>query len=355
MNPAEAGRRGGERQVYALYRAGAGQFPRQFSRITAQRGSLPVYPQSPARQGFALGVRWLAQHRDTAAAAAFTATAAASARPAATPFLAAEGRRKGANERPIIKSVLHFDFAPPASAVTSRLFALIPCAGTGSRSGAAIPKQYRAIAGRDMLHFSLAAFDACSEFAQTLVVIAPDDRHFDARRFPGLRYAVRRCGGASRQASVFNGLNALAEFDARDDDWVLVHDAARPGITPEMIRSLIGAVKDDPVGGIMALPVADTLKRIANDGTTRISRTEQRNGLWQAQTPQMFRIGLLREAILRAQTEGHDLTDEASAIEWIGHAPHLVQGSLRNFKVTYPEDFELADAILSAGASLQVE
>jgi 2-C-methyl-D-erythritol 4-phosphate cytidylyltransferase len=243
----------------------------------------------------------------------------------------------------------------PDHPVTSRLFALIPCAGTGSRSGAAIPKQYRAIAGRDMLHFSLAAFDACGEFAQTLVVIAPDDRHFDGRHFANLRYAVRRCGGASRQASVFNGLNALAEFDARDDDWVLVHDAARPGITPEMIRSLIAAVKDDPVGGIVALPVADTLKRIAADGTTRIARTEQRNGLWQAQTPQMFRIGLLRDAILRAQTEGHDLTDEASAIEWVGHAPHLVQGSLRNFKVTYPEDFELADAILSAGASLQID
>ncbi|MEQ5838354.1 2-C-methyl-D-erythritol 4-phosphate cytidylyltransferase [Paraburkholderia acidicola] len=235
--------------------------------------------------------------------------------------------------------------------MTSRLFALIPCAGTGSRSGSAMPKQYRTVAGRDLLHYTLAAFDACSEFAQTLVAIAPDDPHFDARRFAGLRFAVRRCGGASRQATVLNGLHALTEFGAHDDDWVLVHDAARPGITPALIRALIGALKDDPVGGIIALPVADTLKRIAPDSGGRIARTEPRDGLWQAQTPQMFRIGMLREGILRAQQDGHDLTDEASAIEWLGHAPRLVQGSLRNFKVTWPEDFDLAEAVLSRPAS----
>ncbi|WP_321841366.1 2-C-methyl-D-erythritol 4-phosphate cytidylyltransferase [Paraburkholderia bannensis] len=235
--------------------------------------------------------------------------------------------------------------------MTSRLFALIPCAGTGSRSGSSLPKQYRTVAGRDLLHYTLAAFDACSEFTQTLVVISPDDNHFDARRFSGLRFAVRRNGGASRQASVYNGLVALAEFGATDDDWVLVHDAARPGITPALIRSLVEALKDDPVGGIMALPVADTLKRVAPHnvpGGPRIERTEARDGLWQAQTPQMFRIGMLRGAIERAQQEGHDLTDEASAIEWLGHSPRLVQGSLRNFKVTYPEDFALAEAILNA-------
>ncbi|MEJ8798792.1 2-C-methyl-D-erythritol 4-phosphate cytidylyltransferase [Trinickia caryophylli] len=235
--------------------------------------------------------------------------------------------------------------------MTSRLFALIPCAGTGSRSGAPMPKQYRTVAGRPLLHFTLAAFDACNEFAQTLVVLAPDDTHFDARRFAGLRFAVRRCGGASRQASVMNGLAALAEFGAAADDWVLVHDAARPGITPGLIRTLVAALKDDAVGGIMALPVADTLKRVDVDNGDRIARTESRNGLWQAQTPQMFRIGMLREAIERAQRDGHDLTDEASAIEWLGHAPRLVQGSLRNFKVTYPEDFDLADAFLRRDAS----
>ncbi|TDG04763.1 2-C-methyl-D-erythritol 4-phosphate cytidylyltransferase [Paraburkholderia guartelaensis] len=238
--------------------------------------------------------------------------------------------------------------------MTSRLFALIPCAGTGSRSGSAMPKQYRIVAGRDLLHYTLAAFDACNEFSQTLVVISPDDTHFDARRFGGLRFAVRRCGGASRQATVYNGLAALAEFGATDDDWVLVHDAARPGITPALIRTLVQSLKDDPVGGIMALPVADTLKRVAPKDPAapgvHIARTESRDGLWQAQTPQMFRIGMLRTAIERAHQDGHDLTDEASAIEWLGHAPRLVQGSLRNFKVTYPEDFALAEAILSRPA-----
>ncbi len=119
-----------------------------------------------------------------------------------------------------------------------------------------------------------------------------------------------------------------------------------------MIRKLVGELKDDPVGGILALPVADTLKRIEAEGDAheqgRIARTESRNGLWQAQTPQMFRLGMLRDAITRAQQDGHDLTDEASAIEWLGHAPRLIQGSLRNFKVTYPEDFALAAAMLGA-------
>ncbi|SAK55606.1 2-C-methyl-D-erythritol 4-phosphate cytidylyltransferase [Caballeronia ptereochthonis] len=226
-----------------------------------------------------------------------------------------------------------------------------------------MPKQYQTVAGRPMLAYTLAAFDACSEFSQTLVVLAPDDNHFDARRFAGLRFAVARCGGASRQASVYNGLIALAKFGARDDDWVLVHDAARPGITPELIRKLVAELRDDAVGGILALPVADTLKRVAPNmpdvpapageggkSHTRIARTESRDGLWQAQTPQMFRLGMLREAIERARHDGHDLTDEASAIEWLGHSPKLVQGSLRNFKVTYPEDFGLASAMLSGNA-----
>ncbi|WP_310395854.1 2-C-methyl-D-erythritol 4-phosphate cytidylyltransferase [Caballeronia sp. LP006] len=219
-----------------------------------------------------------------------------------------------------------------------------------------MPKQYQTVAGRPMLGYTLSAFDACSEFSQTLVVLAPDDHHFDARRFAGLRFAVQRCGGATRQASVYNGLVALADFGARDDDWVLVHDAARPGITPELIRKLVGALRHDAVGGILALPVADTLKRVAPsmpdaaDDHPRVARTESRDGLWQAQTPQMFRLGMLREAIERARHDGHDLTDEASAIEWLGHSPRLVQGSLRNFKVTYPEDFALAGAMLATKA-----
>jgi len=263
--------------------------------------------------------------------------------------------------------------------VPDRLFALIPCAGTGSRAGGGMPKQYRTVAGRNLLHHTLGAFDACSEFTQTLVVLAPDDTAFDPRRFAGLRYAVRRCGGATRHGSVQNGLQTLArEFGARDHDWVLVHDAARPGITPTLIRQLIAAVSGDPVGGIVALPLADTLKRAqpapaavtaagaatvaatrpAMPGTamtqgtplapgmTRIAHTEPRDGLWLAQTPQMFRLGVLREALENAEQAGTAVTDEASAIEALGYAPLLVRGHARNFKVTYAEDFELAEALL---------
>lgn len=236
-----------------------------------------------------------------------------------------------------------------------RLFALIPCAGTGSRAGSPLPKQYRTVGGRNLLYYALAAFDACSELAQTLVVLAPNDNHFDPRRFGTLRFAVRRCGGATRQASVLNGLEALAEFGARDSDWVLVHDAARPGVTPALIRALIGAARADAVGGIIALPVADTLKCAtvleseagadAAAASPRIARTEPREGLWQAQTPQMFRLGMLRDGLIAAHQQGHQVTDEASVLEWLGHRPLLVQGSQRNFKVTYPEDFELAETL----------
>jgi 2-C-methyl-D-erythritol 4-phosphate cytidylyltransferase len=230
---------------------------------------------------------------------------------------------------------------------TDRLYVLIPSAGVGARAGATMPKQYREIGGRPLLHYTLAAFDVCEELAQILVVLSADDSHFDTLDFSGLRFAARRCGGPTRHASVLNGLGALAEFGASDDDWVLVHDAARPGVTPELIRALVKAVKDDAVGGIIAMPLADTLKRAALDPqVARIGHTEPREGLWLAQTPQMFRIGLLRDALLRAQQEGFAVTDEASALERLGHQPLLVPGTMRNFKVTYPEDFAMAEAIL---------
>lgn len=256
----------------------------------------------------------------------------------------------------------------PQPRAHARLFAVIPCAGTGTRAGGGLPKQYRTVAGRNMLFHALAAFDACAEFAQTLIVLSPDDTAFDPRRFEGLRYAIRRCGGNSRHASVRNGLAVLqSDFGAQPHDWVLVHDAARPGVTPALIRTLIAAVSGDPVGGIVALPLADTLKReqralstlsVGDTGsasasgdvaeTVRIARTEPRDGLWLAQTPQMFRLGLLRDALDAADATGQVVTDEASAIEAAGHAPQLVRGHMRNFKVTYPEDFALAEALLLA-------
>ncbi|CAG7601881.1 2-C-methyl-D-erythritol 4-phosphate cytidylyltransferase [Candidatus Vallotia tarda] len=241
-----------------------------------------------------------------------------------------------------------------------RLFAIIPCAGTGSRAGSLIPKQYRTIAGRNLLYYSLIAFDACPEFTQILLVLSPDDIHFDPSHLGALRYAVKRCGGEIRRKSVYNGLIKLAEFGARASDWVLVHDAARPGITPRLIRTLIAAVQDDPVGGIVAIPVIDTLKRVnAQQGSEisnkvtalRISSTEPRDYLWQAQTPQMFRIGILREALAQAPVRSYPLTDEACILESLGYKPLIVRGSARNFKVTYPEDFELAEAFLTYRAA----
>ena len=228
-----------------------------------------------------------------------------------------------------------------------RLYALIPCAGVGARAGANMPKQYRAIGDRALLYYTLSAFDACDELAHTLVVLSPDDTMFHAEDFANLRFTPQRCGGATRHESVLNGLGALAELGASDHDWVLVHDAARPGVTPALIRQLVEAVRDDEVGGIIAMPLADTLKRAEQDRElARIGHTEPRDGLWLAQTPQMFRIGLLRDALERAQRDGFAVTDEASALERLGHRPRLVVGNMRNFKVTYPEDFAMAEAIL---------
>ncbi|WP_413194857.1 2-C-methyl-D-erythritol 4-phosphate cytidylyltransferase [Pararobbsia alpina] len=228
-----------------------------------------------------------------------------------------------------------------------RLYALIPCAGVGARAGANMPKQYRAIGDRALLYYTLSAFDACDELTDTLVVLSPDDALFQAADFDGLRFTPARCGGSTRHESVLNGLVALAEMGAQDHDWVLVHDAARPGVTPALIRQLVEAVRDDDVGGIIAMPLADTLKRAALDpALARIGNTEPRDGLWLAQTPQMFRVGLLRDALLSAQQAGFAVTDEASALERLGLQPRLVAGNMRNFKVTYPEDFAMAEAIL---------
>jgi 2-C-methyl-D-erythritol 4-phosphate cytidylyltransferase len=172
-----------------------------------------------------------------------------------------------------------------------------------------------------------------------LVVLSPEDREFErhAARFSG---GVARCGGATRAQTVANGLDELCARGAQSEDWVLVHDAARCLVRAEWINALIDACLDDPVGGLLALPLADTLKA-EHDG--RVANTINRTAKWQAQTPQMFRIGLLRDALAHA---GASVTDEASAVEALGHAPRLVVGALENFKVTYPADFELAARLL---------
>ncbi len=222
-------------------------------------------------------------------------------------------------------------------------WALIPCAGSGSRSGAAGPKQYQPVAGKPMVQHTLAAFAAVPQLQRTLVVVAPGDRFLQAE--PGAAWLVADAGGETRAATVANGLAVLRSLGASDTDWVLVHDAARCLITPAQIRQLIEACAQDAVGGLLALKLPDTLKQEQGD---RVAATLPRDDKWLAQTPQMFRLGLLQRAL---QQTGVEVTDESSAIEALGLAPRLISGSAQNFKVTYPEDFALAAAVLQARAA----
>jgi len=230
--------------------------------------------------------------------------------------------------------------SPPPPSL--RCFALVPCAGSGTRAGSPVPKQYVEIDGAPMVAHTLAALAGVARLRLVLVALAPGDEEFERRvDLPaGRRFAVARCGGGSRAETVAAGLVQLARLGARRDDWVLVHDAARCLVRPEWIDRLIDVCADDPVGGLLAMPVADTLKR---EAAGRVATTLPRDGVWQAQTPQMFRLGLLADALDNA---GPNATDEASAIEWQGLSPRLVPGSSENFKITQPEDFALAEAVL---------
>jgi 2-C-methyl-D-erythritol 4-phosphate cytidylyltransferase len=221
-----------------------------------------------------------------------------------------------------------------------RLHALIPAAGSGARYGGDLPKQYLALGGATMLEHAIAALRADVRIDRVLVVVAPDDARIDALRLDA-RVRIARVGGASRAASVRAGLDALRDL-AADDDWVLVHDAARPCLSSRDLAALIDQVAADAVGGLLAQPLADTLKR-GQGG--RVAATLDRSGLWRAATPQMFRIGLLRRA-LDAPGVLETATDEASAIEQIGLAPLLVACQATNLKVTTADDLPLACAIL---------
>ena len=222
-----------------------------------------------------------------------------------------------------------------------RYFALIPAAGIGARMGASSPKQYLKIGGKPMLRHTLDAFLSSELIAHTFVVVSPDDPCIDAVA-PNHGVTVLRCGGASRMESVRNGLAVLANT-LSPADWVLVHDAARPGLTAELIEKLITGTGDHPAGGLLALPVVDTVKRCI-DGEA--CGTVPRNGLWLAQTPQMFRYQLLREA-LSAAKDPAAITDDASAVEALGLSPRLVEGHPRNLKVTLPDDIRIAEMYLA--------
>jgi 2-C-methyl-D-erythritol 4-phosphate cytidylyltransferase len=225
-----------------------------------------------------------------------------------------------------------------------RYFALIPAAGIGARVGTSCPKQYLPLAGKAMLLHSLDTFAASPLISHIYVIVSADDPYISPlmAEVPQLaeRVTIIRAGAATRQETVRNGLQKLREY-IDDDDWVLVHDAARPGLDAELLKQLMQVLRDDAVGGLLALPVVDTVKRSIGDTA---QETVPRADLWTAQTPQMFRYQLLLSALKQAPL--HLITDDASAIEMLGLHPKLVPGSPRNFKITLPQDMLMAEQLL---------
>lgn len=227
-----------------------------------------------------------------------------------------------------------------------RRWAIVPAAGRGTRFGGRLPKQYTRLLGRPLLSWTLAGLLAERSIAGVMVALAPGDRRF-ARLPEAGDPRVHRCvGGARREDSVRSALEALRPL-ASDTDWVLVHDAARPCLARSDLRLLLESVGDDPVGGLLAIPVSDTLK--SADESLRVRSTVARDRLWRALTPQMFRYGLLGRALALCLERGRAVTDEASAVEAIGLRPKLVRGRGDNIKVTSGEDAALAAAILGDG------
>lgn len=226
-----------------------------------------------------------------------------------------------------------------------KIFALVPAAGQGTRMGDSLPKQYLPLAGRPMLFHSLEALAAVGRIDHVIAILSPLDRHWgghDWSEFPDKIEALF-AGGDTRGRSVANALEHLAPRVAADD-WILVHDAARPCIATELVEQFLDEVGDDPVGGLLAMPLADTLKRAGD--SMRVDGTIPREGLWRAQTPQMFRHDLLRRGLAKRA----DATDESQAVESLGQMPRIVQGENANLKVTFAEDLPLAGMILARRA-----
>lgn len=231
------------------------------------------------------------------------------------------------------------------------IWAVVPAAGIGSRMQVSIPKQYLRINGQTVLSLTLARLSALADVGRIMLVLNPDDRHW--ARHNSLHSAERdkvlTClGGDDRWQSVLNGLDALADL-ARPEDWVLVHDAVRPCVRVSDMLHLLELATSDSAGGLLALPVSDTLKRA--DGDYRIAQTVDREALWAACTPQLFPFERLRQTLRAASEAGVTLTDEASAMEWAGERPQLVPCHKDNIKITYAEDLQLAELILQAQAA----
>jgi 2-C-methyl-D-erythritol 4-phosphate cytidylyltransferase len=228
---------------------------------------------------------------------------------------------------------------------SSRFWAVIPAAGSSRRMGpGAFPKQYLRLRGRSVLEWSVAPFLARSDCAGIVVALAVDDKHWSTLELSRNPRITPRVGGAERSDSVQQGLQALRD-KAGQDDWILVHDAARPCLSGYDLQQLIDALRTDEVGGLLAAPVRDTLKRA--DSAGRVAETVDRTGLWRALTPQMFRYALLDRALTEAASRGIGVTDEAQAVELTGSRPLLVAGSADNIKITVPEDLQRAEHILA--------
>lgn len=226
-----------------------------------------------------------------------------------------------------------------------RIVALVPAAGIGARAAVAgespVPKQYRMIAGQPMLRHAVQALLRDHRVHEVRVIVATDDQQAERVLADLPRTICCPVGGPTRTDTV---LNALKQAALAPHDWVLVHDAARPGLPQAALARLIDGCLQDDVGGLLAMPIADTVKY--GDGQGRVARTIDRSQLWAAQTPQMFRAGLLLAALLQVQQAGGALTDEAQAMEAAGHRPLIIPGSGRNAKITWPEDFEWAESWL---------
>lgn len=215
---------------------------------------------------------------------------------------------------------------------------VVPAAGIGSRMLADRPKQYLSVAGRCLIEYTLGCFLDHPQLRGVMVALAAHDTWWgklDCAQHP----LVQRCrGGHERADSVLNALQALEAQGAQQQDWVLVHDAARPNLAQEDLARLLSELSSDEVGGLLAVPARDTLKQV--DATGRVSKTLDRSVIWQAYTPQMFRLGPLKQALADALAAQAVVTDEASAMEWAGFAPRLIEGRADNLKVTRPEDLQ---------------
>ena len=217
-------------------------------------------------------------------------------------------------------------------------WAVIPAAGVGARMAADRPKQYLQLGGRTILEHSLGCFLDHPSLKGLVVSLASDDPYWLDLACATDPRIQRADGGAERSGSVLNALLHLNALGASDDDWVLVHDAARPNLSRDDLDKLLVELADDPVGGLLAVPARDTLKRANKHG--RVVETVDRSLIWQAYTPQMFRLGALHRALADSLVADAIITDEASAMEWSGQAPRLIEGRSDNIKVTRPEDLE---------------